>query len=138
VDRGFDVFVPFGEGQPFDLAVHLGSNAFLRVQCKTARRVNGCLVFNSRATDHGRGQLSYAGLADMFGVYFPPTQGVYLVPVGEVPGFVGRLRVEPARNSQKRGVRLAASYEIDRWTIGRLHGVAASSASPSLELAVLS
>jgi PD-(D/E)XK endonuclease len=74
VERDFDVLVPFGEGQPYDLVVHPPINTFLRVQCKTARQRDGCLVFNSRTTDHGRGRLTYVGVADIFGVYFAPSQ----------------------------------------------------------------
>lgn len=124
VGRDLGVLVPFGEGQPYDLVVHLPSNGFLRIQCKTARPSDGCLEFNSRTTDHGRGRLLYLGLADMFGVYFAPTESVYLVPVSEVSTFFVRLRFEPARNNQRRGVRLAADYEIDRWTVEALREVA--------------
>jgi PD-(D/E)XK endonuclease len=120
VQRGFDVLVPFGGGHPFDLAVHTAANAFLRVQCKTAWPRGGCLTFNCRTTDHGRGRLSYVGLADIFGVYFPPNHSVYLVPISAVANTEGRLRLEPARNNQRCGIRLAADYDIDRWTIQRL------------------
>ena len=72
--------------------------------------------FNCRATDHGRGRISYVGRADVFGVYFPPNSGVYLVPIDVVAGPEARLRVEPARNNQHRRVRLAPEFEIDRWT----------------------
>jgi hypothetical protein len=74
------------------------------------------LVFNSRTTDHGRGRRPYTGLADVFGVYFPPLKQVYLAPVAELQGFHGRLRLQPALNNQKCGVRLAEEYEVDRWT----------------------
>jgi hypothetical protein len=116
VRNKFNVLVPFGEGQPYDLLVHLGGSIFLRIQCKTAWPVGGCLVFNSRTTDHGRGPQSYAGHADIFGVYFPPQQAVYLVPLDAVAESKGRLRLVPPRNNQRRGIRLAAGYEIDRWT----------------------
>lgn len=116
IGRGFDVLVPFGGGQPYDLVVHLGMTRFLRVQCKAARPQGGCLIFNSRTTDHGRGRQPYLGLADVFGIYFPPLDSVYLVPVPQLVGYVGRLRLQPARNNQKRGVRFAEEYEIDRWT----------------------
>jgi PD-(D/E)XK nuclease superfamily protein len=76
----------------------------------------GCVVFNSRSTDHGNGPKSYAGLADIFGVYFPPTSAVYLVPIDAVAAFEGRLRLEPTRNNQRRLIRYAAEYEIDRWS----------------------
>lgn len=120
VRRKFNVLVPFGEGQPYDLVVHLDGPAFLRIQCKTAWPVGGCLIFNSRTTDHGRGPQSYAGYADIFGVYFPPRQAVYLVPLDAVAETEGRLRLVPSRNNQRRGIRQAADYEIDRWTLDLL------------------
>jgi PD-(D/E)XK endonuclease len=113
VERDLGVLLPFGEGQPYDLVVHLPTDEFLRIQCKTARPSGGCLEFNSRTTDHGRGRLPYTGLADIFGVYFPPLQSVYLVPVSEITGFAARLRLEPARNNQRRHVRFAIDYIFD-------------------------
>src|SRR5689334_13151475 len=83
--RGYDVFTPFGGGQPFDLAVHLGGPRFLRVQCKAAWPRGGCLVFNTRSTDHGRGPQSYRGWADAFGVHF--AESVYVVPIDAVAEF---------------------------------------------------
>jgi PD-(D/E)XK endonuclease len=120
VRRGFSVLIPFGEGQPYDLAVHLGEREFLRVQCKTAWPRQGCIIFNSRSTDHGRGPRSYVGLADIFGVYFPPNQAVYLVPIDAVAQFEGRLRLEPTLNNQRRKIRPAVDFEIDRWTADSL------------------
>ena len=125
VERGFDVLIPFGAGQPYDLVVDL-RGTFIRVQCKTAWPSAGCMLFNSRTTDHGRGQRSYAGLADIFGVYFPPTRTVYLVPISTVPGRQGRLRLEPAQNNQRRRIRLAAELGIDHWTAEALQRVAAA------------
>jgi hypothetical protein len=115
VRRGLDVCIPFGEGQPYDLVIDLSGVAFVRVQCKMAWQRPGCLVFNARTTDHGRGRLSYLGRADVFGVYFPPNDSVYLVPVGAM-NTEGRLRLEPTRNNQQRGVRFATDFLVDRWT----------------------
>ena len=84
VQRGFDVLLPFGNGRPYDLVVEVGDIGFLRVQCKTAWDQGGCLLFNPHATDHGHGPRSYHGLADIFGVYFPPLDAVYLVPINGV------------------------------------------------------
>lgn len=116
VERDLSVFVPFGGGHPCDLVVGLGGPSFLRVQCKTGRPVGGCVVFNSRSTDHGRGPQPYNGLADVFGVYFPPRESIYLVPVDEVSGGEGRLRLLPTLNNQQKGIRFAAEFEIDRWS----------------------
>ena len=88
---------------------------FLRVQCKTAWLSSGCLLFNAYATDHGRGQQSYKGRADLFGVYLPNTQAVYLIPVDQVPS-AARLRLEPTRNRQRARVRFAADFEFAQWT----------------------
>lgn len=116
VKHGYDVAVPFGEGRPYDLLVDLGDRDFLRVQCKRAWPLQGCVVFNARSTDHGRGPQSYIGLADVFGVYFPPTETVYLVPIEAVASFEGRLRLEPTRNNQKRLIRFATEFEIEKWS----------------------
>jgi hypothetical protein len=124
VQRGFRVMVPFGDGHPFDMAVQLAGTTFLRVQCKTAWPSGGCLVFNCRSTDHGRGPQSYKGLADIFGVFFPPKQSVYLVPIDGVANFEGRLRLDPTLNNQRRRVRMAADFELDRWTPDALREVA--------------
>jgi hypothetical protein len=120
VERDLAVLIPFGEGQPYDLVVDLPTNGFLRIQCKTARTRAGCLEFNSRTTDHGRGRLPYWGLADMFGVYYPPSQSIYLVPVRDVSTFHVRLRLEPTRNNQQRRIRMATDYEFDHWTVEAL------------------
>jgi PD-(D/E)XK endonuclease len=125
VCRGFNVLTPFGGGQPYDLAVDLGDR-FLRVQCKTAWLVaRGCLVFNSRSTDHGRGRVPYDGLADLFAVHLPPTDAIYLIPVRAVQSHLGRLRLEPTKNNQRRGVRLAADFEIERWSEEKLRALSA-------------
>ncbi|HET9153890.1 MAG TPA: group I intron-associated PD-(D/E)XK endonuclease [Solirubrobacterales bacterium] len=137
IERGFEVSVPFGSGQPYDLVVDLGGFDLLKVQCKTGWLHKGCISFNARSTDHGQGRRPYVGLAHIFGVYFPPTRSVYLVPL-DVAGFNGRLRLEPTLNSQQKGVRYAADYEVDRWSVERLLEVkreAEVAAEPALNIA---
>jgi hypothetical protein len=108
--RGVHVLVPFGEGHAYDLVVDLAEAGFLKIQCKTAWPQGGCLIFNALSTDHGRGPQSYVGQADLFGVYFPPTQAVYLVPIRAVAETEGRLRLEPTRNNRKQGIRMAEGF----------------------------
>jgi hypothetical protein len=117
ITRGFDVLVPFGSGQPSDLAVDVGDR-LLKVQCKTVWLAanESCFIFNCRTTDHGRGRQPYHGLADLFAVFLPPRDSVYLAPLDGVAAHKGRLRLVPPRNNQRRGVRFAAEFEIDRWT----------------------
>ena len=121
VRQGYLVLLPFGDGQPYDLVVDLGG-PLLRVQCKRGWRNGGCIAFNTHSTDHGRGRRSYVGRTDVFGVYFPPENAVYLIPISAIPAHGGRLRLEPTRNNQRKRIRMAADYEIDRWTPERLAG----------------
>ena len=121
--RGLDVFVPFGSGHPFDLAVHVPEGGFLRIQCKRGWPVGACVVFNSHSTDHGNGPKSYIGVADLFGVYFPPTDQVFLVPVDRVAALEGRLRLEPPLNNQRKRIRLAADFEIEQWSEEKLRAL---------------
>lgn len=126
VRGGFDVLTPFGGGQPYDLAVHIAGTRFLRVQCKTAWPVaRGCMAFNCRSTDHGRGRIPYDGLADLFGIHLPTRDAIYLVPIAAAPGHMGRLRLEPTKNNQRRGVRFAADFEFERWTEEKLRALSA-------------
>lgn len=134
LDLGLDVLVPFGSGQGFDLVVYLGGDRFLRVQCKTAWQRGGCLIFNSLKTDHG-GDRTYHGVADVFGVYFPPTKRVYFVPLSDVASSEGRLRLEPARNNQRRRIRMASDFESSRWSLSGLLAIHPRSAMPAMSAA---
>jgi hypothetical protein len=120
------VLLPFGQNRPYDLVIHVRGALFLRVQCKSARFDRGRALFNGYGTDHGQGVTRYYGLADLYGVHFGALDAVYLVPVHEVTAHHGRLRIEPARNRQRHGVRMAAGYEIDLWTEDRLVALASS------------
>ena len=82
------------------------------------------MTFNGHRTDHPRGRRSYAGLADAFGVDYPPDESIYVLPVSELTCQVVSLRLEPTRNNQQLGIRFAAEYEIDRWSIDSLRALA--------------
>jgi hypothetical protein len=111
---GYVVLLPFGDNQRYDIVVEV-DGAFQRVQCKTARLVLGSVLsFKTCSTYAHRGRPSrgYRGEAELFGVYAPHTGKVYLIPVEEVGEYEGRLRLEPARNGQTRGIRMAEKFEI--------------------------
>lgn len=136
--RSLNVLVPWGGGQPYDLGVDLGGSDLLKVQCKTGWQEKGCVSFNTRSTDHGQGRRSYVGLAHIFGVYFPPLKSIYLVPLDAVGGFRGYLRLEPARNNQKRKISFASDFEIERWDFESLRRAleeATLAAEPELNFA---
>jgi PD-(D/E)XK endonuclease len=74
-----------------------------------------CVVFNSCGTDHGRGRMSYQGRADVFGVYAPQLDRVFIVPVSGSANFQVRLRLVPTRNNQQRFVKYASDYAVEDW-----------------------
>lgn len=107
---GKKVLLPFGDGHRYDIAMD-EDGKLVRIQCKTARFKEGRIVFNASSQRRDQSRHYYDGDADYFGVYSPHTDKVYLVPV-EDAGLEGNLRVEPAKNNQVRGVKLAAQYEL--------------------------
>ena len=123
---GLTVLLPFGENTRYDLVVE-DEGTFLRVQCKTGRFRGGAVVFKTMSSyaHHRSAQVArrgYHGEIDCFGVHCPETGGVYLVPIDEVPGTDGRLRVDPALNGQQEGVHPAGLYEFARLHSWIVHG----------------
>ena len=117
--KGYDLLVPFGENTRYDLVIDNGSG-LARVQCKTGNIENGAIFFRtcSSYAHHPNPKQRfrhYADEVDYFAVYCRDNGGVYLVPIGDLPTrYTGSLRVDPTKNSQRRGVRWAAEYEIAR------------------------
>lgn len=105
------ILLPFGDNQRYDLVIDEGGR-FVRVQCKTARLRKGALIFHtcSSQAHKGLGTNDYRGQVEMFGVYSPDRDEVYLVPVDEVGIGMGTLRVNPPKNGQMKGVRLAKDF----------------------------
>jgi hypothetical protein len=54
----------------------------------------------------------YRGQADFFGVYSPDLDQVFLVPVEDVPITGATLRIDPPKNGQKKGIRMADLYKL--------------------------
>src|SRR5690348_1040558 len=108
------VLTPFGGGAPYDLVVDSGLD-LIRVQVKCARLRDDCVVFNSCATDHGRGRMNYKGRADVFGVHCPQIDRSFVVPVDDCANHQVRLRCTPTRNNQRRGIRYASDYAVEDW-----------------------
>lgn len=114
---GKNVLIPFGDNQRYDLVVEEGGK-FSRVQCKTGKLTNGSIrvktcsvVFNKRsAFGSETSRRNYRGEADLFGIYCPDTNQVYLVPVEKAGRSQINLRVEPTQ--QKKGIVWAKKFEI--------------------------
>jgi hypothetical protein len=122
-DAGYTVLLPLGENTRYDLVIDDGSS-LTRVQCKTGRLREGAVRFSTCSSygHHERSSPSrrdYRGDVDWFAVHCSETEGVYLVPIDELSSRVeAALRVEPARNGQRSGIRPAARYELRRVAVG--------------------
>ena len=122
---GLDVFVPWAHHLPYDLLVSPDGATFSRVQCKSGRERGDCVIFNSASTDHGRGPQDYRDRADIFAVWCPTVDQVYVVPVEQAGTRDTSLRLRPTRNNQVRRIRLAEDHTAERWAARLLRAVAA-------------
>jgi hypothetical protein len=115
---GKSILLPFGENTRYDIVIDDGGR-FVRVQCKTGRlRPHGVITFSTASTyDHharrtGRERRGYRGEADVFGVYCPQNDRVYVVPVELAPSAQGCLRLTPTANGQRRLIRWAHEFDV--------------------------
>jgi hypothetical protein len=110
---GHIVLVPWGDNQRYDLVVEV-EKQFHRIQCKTGRLLNGCIVFNSSSTGNPNSpyRQNYKGQVELFGVYSVETDKCYLVPVDAVPPGEAKLRIMPTKNNQSKGITWASQFEI--------------------------
>jgi hypothetical protein len=115
VRSGRAVLRPLSSACRYDMLLENKDGTFTRVQCKTGVLRNGSVVFRLyRVSGHDTRRVPYLRDIDAYGVYCPALERCYLVPVAAVAGQTDMacLRLEPARNGQVRGVRVAADYEI--------------------------
>ena len=111
IEARYIVARPFGDGCRYDYVIDDGET-LQRVQCKTGSLKNGCVVFNAfsvAGNSNGKPQ-GYADAADLFAVYCPDNDQVYLVPIARVGASKVYLRVEQTQNNQQRRVRWAEEY----------------------------
>jgi PD-(D/E)XK endonuclease len=120
---GYRVSVPFGENSRYDLIIDDGA-CLARVQCKTGRLRNGAVQFPACSTyaHHPNPkvpQRDYPGQIEYFAVYCLETTCVYLVPIEHVDATSrAMLRVDPARNGQRRRIRPSSRYRIGTVALG--------------------
>lgn len=95
--KGFSVSIPFGNNQRYDFIVDEGTR-LLRVQCKTGRVVNGCIVFSVTSKNGFTGERrGYSKQADVFLVYCPQVDQVLWIPVDKSFRSEMRLRIDPLK-----------------------------------------
>ena len=109
---GRQVYLPFFAAHARVDLIFEDELGFHRVQCKTSR-LRGDVVTFATCSNTKHVRKDYRGEVDLFGVYSPELDQVFMVPVGDVPLRLGHLRLRPARNGQSKGIRWAADYVVD-------------------------
>jgi hypothetical protein len=108
---GKRVYLPFfAADSRVDLVLE-DETGFHRVQCKTAH-VRGDVVAFWTCSNTNHVRKDYRSDVDVFGIYSPDLDEVFLVPVGEAPSREASLRLGPTRNGQAKGVRWASDYRL--------------------------
>jgi hypothetical protein len=112
--RGYRVLLPFGHNRRYDLVLEVDGR-FMRVQCKTGRLRDGCVIFRAQSVRSNTRKvvmLDYKDDVELFVVYCPDTGRLYVVPIEEATRTQGTLRVDPTANGQDKRVRWARDYEL--------------------------
>jgi hypothetical protein len=113
---GLDVYRPVSEGGRYDLVVDTGSR-LLRVQCKSARLEGSVVVVpirTTRLTPHGYVRTTCSAREiDGIAAYCPGNGRCYWLPIENFDGqgYV-HLRLQPARNNQRRRLIWAADHPL--------------------------
>lgn len=112
--RGVSVSVPWGNSKRYDLIIDV-ANLLLRVQVKTARSArDGALQFSCTSQRRDKTEVTYRGSADVFAVYYPRYDEIYIVPVEDCGPTRTSLRIyDPKSNAPS--IRWAKKYELDVW-----------------------
>lgn len=106
VVRDIPVLVPAYDNEPYDLVAEVGDE-FYRVQCKTAYGGPDTVEFetvSTRARSDGYQRQGYQGAADLFAVYNPTADHIYLVPVEEAATGKMEIRLTEPGNNQSAGI----------------------------------
>ena len=116
-ELGIGVLAPMTEHGRYDLIFDLAGR-LMRIQCKWARRVDDVVAVQIRGNYHSpsRGYVrsTYSPHEiDAVAAYCHANRTCYLLPIEEINGmgFV-HLRLAPAKNGQRAGVRMAVDYEL--------------------------
>ena len=114
VRRGYQVLLPFGQNQRYDLVLDM-DGSFMRAQCKTGRLRNGCVIFSAQSVRSNTRKAvfrHYKEDVELFLVHCPETDRIYAIPIEEVTRSHGTLRIDPTSNGQEKYVRWARDFEL--------------------------
>lgn len=111
---GIQIALPLSEHLPFDLIAVSEAGQLVRVQVKYRAATRGtitCGLDSVWSDSHGSHHRPYDPAAyDALALYCPEPSMCCYLRVAELPRDTVCLRLEPPKNNQVRGIRLAADY----------------------------
>jgi hypothetical protein len=113
IEKGYVVLIPQNSSLRYDIVVEK-DGIFQRVQIKTGRLLdNEAVYFSASSKDPlTKADVPYHGHIDLFAIYCPHNQQIYVMPVQDATSTTCTLRLKPTKNNQKNGIRWAADYEF--------------------------
>jgi hypothetical protein len=113
IQKAYVVLVPQNNGLRYDIVVEK-DGIFQRVQIKTGRLMdNEAVYFRASSVDSlTKADIHYHGHIELFAIYCPHNQKIYVMPVEHATSSVCTLRLTPTKNNQSNGIRWAADYEF--------------------------
>ncbi|MBO0720052.1 MAG: hypothetical protein J2P41_04480, partial [Blastocatellia bacterium] len=112
VEAGFTVSIPFGGGAQYDLIVDTRLR-LLKIQVKTGRLRNGCILFPTMrfSGQKGKGCRYEPGEIDLFAIFCPDNEHIYVMTLDQSLT-EGRIRCSAAKNGQLQKIKWASEYEF--------------------------
>jgi len=110
--KGYDIFLPLGEPKNIDFITYKNGQ-FRRIQIKTTKPKNGKLRVKLRSTNNWQNRKYTKEDVDFIVTYDYKNDEMYILDMQEFDGMSEvTLRLEPTKNKQIKGVRLAEQFRF--------------------------
>ena len=110
---GKTVLLPMTQNTRYDLLLD-DAGEYVRIQCKTGRIINNgsVLTANACSSNHKGKRKSYNGDVDVFAIYSPELDKIYLCPMNETIKNALWLRVKEPLVKSNKPVKWAKDFEL--------------------------
>lgn len=110
VDKGYKVFLPWGEDHRFDLLCEIDGK-FKRIQVKYVSPKNGCIEVPLRSMNNWNTIRYCSKNVDIIAAFNPKSDKIYFVPLKDFSNIAAiKLRFDKTKNSQQKHVKWAEDY----------------------------
>ena len=115
---GYNVLTPYGDCERYDFVVDI-NGVFYRIQVKSANTSHiedGYIDFKTanKTTQNGKSIRHFYNKEEIDYFMTSYNNQCYLIPVEECSKYEKRLRFEPPKNGQTKGITFAMDYELEK------------------------